>query len=311
MASTALLQTRRSLSTASKPSSAPSFGSRSVAGLVSGGAFLATSAAYLGNSTAARSLATSAVPSLAAGLEEPVKLYQYDVCPFCNKVQAFLEYHGVPYEKVEVNPLTKAEIKFSDYRMVPFAKVGDRQINGSAAIIESFLGESSSKLSEDEKKWFSWVDDHLVHVLPVNIYRTPGEALQSFDYITSNSNFSAWQKFSIRVSGAAIMFLIAKRSMKKYNLGDDPRKALFDAVEKWADEGLDGKLFHSGQDTPDTADLAVYGVLRSIEGNYGTWSDLTDADLPHKDAFWAWYKATKSLVDANRSKTQVTSAAQE
>ena len=30
-----------------------------------------------------------------------------------------------------------------------------------------------------------WVDEHLVHVLSPNIYRTTSEALESFDYITS------------------------------------------------------------------------------------------------------------------------------
>ena len=42
---------------------------------------------------------------------ESVTLYQYDVCPFCNKVKAFLDYHNIPYDVVEVNPLTKTEIK--------------------------------------------------------------------------------------------------------------------------------------------------------------------------------------------------------
>jgi hypothetical protein len=31
-----------------------------------------------------------------------VTLYQYDVCPFCNKVKAMLDFHGIPYDVVEV-----------------------------------------------------------------------------------------------------------------------------------------------------------------------------------------------------------------
>lgn len=34
--------------------------------------------------------------------------------------------------------------------------------------------------------WSRWVDNHLVHVLSPNIYRSSSEALESFDYITSN-----------------------------------------------------------------------------------------------------------------------------
>jgi microsomal prostaglandin-E synthase 2 len=49
-------------------------------------------------------------------------LYQYDVCPFCNKVQAFLDFHNVAYTAVEVNPLTKSEMKaVTDYKMVTIA----------------------------------------------------------------------------------------------------------------------------------------------------------------------------------------------
>jgi hypothetical protein len=34
--------------------------------------------------------------------------------------------------------------------------------------------------------WSRWVDEHLVHVLSPNIYRTTSEALESFDYIANN-----------------------------------------------------------------------------------------------------------------------------
>lgn len=46
-------------------------------------------------------------------------LYQYKTCPFCSKVRAFLDFHSLPYQVVEVNPVRRAEIKFSSYRKVP------------------------------------------------------------------------------------------------------------------------------------------------------------------------------------------------
>ena len=55
-----------------------------------------------------------------------VKLYQYQICPFCNKVKALLDYTRTPYESIEVNPLTKSEIKEnlgSDYTKVPIAVI--------------------------------------------------------------------------------------------------------------------------------------------------------------------------------------------
>jgi glutaredoxin len=54
-----------------------------------------------------------------------IKLYQYQTCPFCCKTRAFLDYYGIDYEIVEVNPLFRREIKFSKYRKVPFIVCGD------------------------------------------------------------------------------------------------------------------------------------------------------------------------------------------
>lgn len=42
---------------------------------------------------------------------QDITLYQYETCPFCNKVRAFLDYSKIRYKVVEVNPLTKAEKK--------------------------------------------------------------------------------------------------------------------------------------------------------------------------------------------------------
>lgn len=58
---------------------------------------------------ARRALSSSATGETSAAL---VQLYQYAICPFCNKSKALLDYAKVPYETIEVNPLTKAEIKW-------------------------------------------------------------------------------------------------------------------------------------------------------------------------------------------------------
>jgi hypothetical protein len=41
-----------------------------------------------------------------------IQLFQYAICPFCNKVKALLNYAGLPFESIEVNPITKAEISW-------------------------------------------------------------------------------------------------------------------------------------------------------------------------------------------------------
>ena len=58
----------------------------------------------------------------------PLTLYQYQTCPFCCKTRAYLDYYGMSYNVVEVNPLFRREIKFSKYRKVPFIVSEDVQV---------------------------------------------------------------------------------------------------------------------------------------------------------------------------------------
>jgi hypothetical protein len=57
------------------------------------------------------STASAAAPSQIQS-DPSVTLYQYQICPFCNTAKAVLAYANVPYKTVEVNPLTKAELKW-------------------------------------------------------------------------------------------------------------------------------------------------------------------------------------------------------
>lgn len=73
-------------------------------------------------------------------------LYQYKTCPFCSKVRAFLDYHGLPYEIIEVNPVMRKEIKWSTYRKVPILMVDSEvQLNDSSVIISSIKTHLISK----------------------------------------------------------------------------------------------------------------------------------------------------------------------
>ena len=185
----------------------------------------------------------------------------------------------------QVNPLTKKETKFSkEYKLLPIMLIDGEQVNGSGEIIAHLHQRS---LSEEEQVWSTWVDAHLVHLLPPNIYKTPKQALQSFDYITNQSKFSTMEAAVVKYMGAFVMYIVAKRSLEKYSISD-PRAELAQACQKWTQEGVQDKGFHSGTSTPDVADLAVFGVIRSLEGNYETWQDL---QLSAGDPFWVWYKA--------------------
>ncbi|GJR40990.1 prostaglandin E synthase 2-like protein [Tanacetum coccineum] len=182
---------------------------------------------------------------------------------------AYLDYYDVPYKVVEVNPLSKKEIKWSDYKKVPILMVDGEPLQDSSAIIDQLTNKinpakSTSLVNDDdneEKKWRRWVDDHLVHMLSPNIYRNTSEALESFDYITSNGNFSFTEKYTVKYAGAAAMYFVSKKLKKRYNITDE-RASLYEAAETWVD-ALDGRDFLGGS-KPNLADLAVFGVLRPI-----------------------------------------------
>ncbi|KAF3437176.1 hypothetical protein FNV43_RR19929 [Rhamnella rubrinervis] len=230
---------------------------------VAGGVLISVAAA----STLSQEVHAKEPPSFEL-VPKDVVLYQYEACPFCNKVRAFLDYYDIPYRVVEVNPLSKKEIKWSDYKKVPILMVdGDQLVDSSAIIdkldvkIHSKEGVESSSEDDEEKMWRQWVDNHLVHVLSPNIYRNTSEAIESFEYITSNGNFSFTERISVKYAGAAAMYFVSKKLKKKYNITDE-RAALYEAAEAWV-EGLKGREFLGGS-KPNLADLAVFGVLRPI-----------------------------------------------
>lgn len=199
-------------------------------------------------------------------LPKDVVLYQYEACPFCNKVKAVLDYYDIPYKVVEVNPISKKEIKWSEYKKVPILVVDGENMVDSSDIIDKLSNKirpvsSIPKDDTEENKWRRWVDSHLVHMLSPNIYRNASEALESFDYITSHGNFSFMERATAKYAGAVAMYFVSKKLKKKYNITDE-RASLYEAANTWV-EALNGREFLGGS-KPNLADLAVFGVLRPI-----------------------------------------------
>lgn len=50
---------------------------------------------------------------------------------------AFLDYYDVPYKVVEVNPLSKKEIKWSDYKKVPIVVMDGEQLQDSSGFSQN------------------------------------------------------------------------------------------------------------------------------------------------------------------------------
>lgn len=162
--------------------------------------------------------------------------YMYHPCPFCTKVRMFMDYYKLPYDKVEVDPLRKTQISFSAYKKVPIVLLNGVQINDSAAIVDTLYSllpqEKQRPATTEEITWRKWADDFLVHLLPSNIYRTPRESLESFDYLMDSSfSLSTSARVLARYSGAAIMYLLVRFKLNaKYGV-TDARSQLYDAID--------------------------------------------------------------------------------
>ncbi|KAF4685199.1 hypothetical protein FOZ60_006780 [Perkinsus olseni] len=201
-----------------------------------------------------------------------VNIYQYEICPYCNKVKAFLDWQQVPYKTMDVNPLTKGEIRFSkDYRKVPIAFIDGIQVNDSTEIIKKLveaLGREnvSQQLQEPEiSKWVDWTDKKLAVLLFPNLTRTFGESFEAFGYIMNIPHMWLPMKMVNRLVGGWAMWMANDKIRKKYNI-DDEREDLLKCVDEWTvDLAARGGKFHGGA-KPDLADVAVYGCIRSLEG---------------------------------------------
>jgi microsomal prostaglandin-E synthase 2 len=231
-----------------------------------------------------------------------ITLYQYKICPFCCKVKAVLDYYKIPYETMDVNPLTKAEIKFSaDYRKVPIARIGEEVVIDSSVIVGKIMEllraahvapgkELDAFFSPEATRWAEWADMELAVLLFPNITRTFGESYQAFSYVRDVPHFSMLDKISNQWIGATAMWAAQGKIKKKYNITDE-RAALFAALEDWSSEVGD-KPFLSGN-TPNVGDLCVYACIRAIEG--------LDAhkDLLANTGIGPWYTRVEHAIGAS------------
>lgn len=226
-----------------------------------------------------------------------IVLYQYDSCPFCNKVRAHLDFRRVPYVVVEVDPLFQSALSWSSYKKVPLAVINGKAVTESTAIIDcvdELLGitqqapSPTAASAEDQKRWRTWVDERLVRLLTVCIYRTWEESAQASDYITQR-NFSPWIALPAKWVGTGLMFGIARRMKSKYNFPDDVRSALYADLDSWVAAVGPDRSFLGGS-SPCAADVAVFGALRAVRGLD------TQRDAFKHSSVEPWFKRMEAAV---------------
>merc|ERR1711879_662248 len=106
-----------------------------------------------------KQIVDKAKPKLWHGMK--LELYMYYGCPFCSRLEAYLKYRQIPYTRVEVNAMTKSEVKevgkdYGNYKKVPFmlatvASTGEKiplkDSSRIASVLESFIISKNQTVS--------------------------------------------------------------------------------------------------------------------------------------------------------------------
>lgn len=85
-----------------------------------------------------------------------ITLFQFQTCPFCCKVRAFLDYMGISYKVVEVDAVLRQDIKWAAQKKVPMVLIRQRdgryvQMSDSSAIISliaTYLNDKKTDIGE-------------------------------------------------------------------------------------------------------------------------------------------------------------------
>lgn len=225
------------------------------------------------------------------------KVYQYQICPYCHRVKAYLDYLKVNYEVVEVNPLTKSELSFSkEYKKVPIAVFNDEVIGDSGAII-SFISKNYPTapgfITEDTDKWMEWSEKRLAVLLYPNITRSKEECWECFAYADNVFTWNILWRNAVRTIGPIAMSFANGRIKKKYGIVDE-RRELKDVLSEWV-LALNGKKFLHGEKVT-LPDLMVYGVLRSIR-NFQTFREVMSENAELR----RWYSDVDAATGTSES----------
>lgn len=224
----------------------------------------------------------------AAGLG--LEMFRYTTCPYCGKLKAFLDYHRIPHETVEVEPMFKSQLVGGDYKKLPqlrFGGEGGVHFVDSDIVVDALaeqVGLASQVNDPNVQKWRSWARNSLVRHLTLNINESLVGAWQGYAYIDAFDTIPLLNKLFLKVVGAPVMYMVAQLKTRpalveagELGDGDDLRTVFHQQVERYVREVdlSDKKPFHGGS-KPDLADLDVYGVLQSIRG-HAIYEDLVQS----------------------------------
>lgn len=224
-------------------------------------------------------------------------MYQYQICPFCNRVKSFLDYNKIPYQTIEVNPMTKKQIKSLGYGKVPVVTFNSNHtMDDSMKIIEYVRDTFSSEelnihqlWTPDTEKWAKWSELKLAILLYPNITGTFLHSWKAFRYCEDISSWSVTERLMNRYLGPVAMYLASSKIKKKYSIVDE-KKELDEALKEWTNAIGSNQFLHGERIT--LPDLLVFGVLRGIQ-ELPAFPSMMERNF----ALESWYRRVQLGID--------------
>ncbi|KAG1688224.1 Prostaglandin E synthase 2 [Nymphon striatum] len=205
------------------------------------------------------------------------RLFQYQYCTQCSKIRTYLEYYGLSYDIIEVNPLFKHEMKRVEHPEVPviLIKAGKftKQLTDSSHIISVF---------------HSYIENMDFDEMNSALMKYPLEKGQN---TKKKEEFKIKNKYDVFYDSKT--FSGEKFNSVIYNFKENERESLYSACEEWISAIGSERKFMGGM-KPNLADLAVFGVIRSIEGCTAFQDVLQNTNIK------SWYFEMKEAVTSHQ-----------
>jgi microsomal prostaglandin-E synthase 2 len=243
------------------------------------------------------------------GFMHAITLYQFELCPFCNKARAGLDLRGLKYVSVEVNPMNKREISHIEAdedgrKKVPIIEFDGNVVRDSSVILrwaekrdgnEVRLLREQADMSTRIEAIETWVDDYLMKVLPAVLYGTWSQAIRAARLTAHSGNFSAFDNFKVSVFGSIIMKMIAKRTLKKMGQGASAEELYSNGLDHLESLLVDKCLVGS---QPSLADACVHGALTCVKDFPAFQQAMA------RPVIRSWYEHVETLRVAGRAFAQ-------
>lgn len=231
-----------------------------------------------------------------------VTLYQFSLCPFCNKVRTGLQLKGIAFDTVEVSPRTKVELPSlpdDAPRKVPVLEVDGQAVWDSTRILRfldeafpetrAFFPEDPAQRARAEALE-EWVDEEFIRSLPTVLYGTWKEALTASQLIAKHSGFGLGEGLMVKLGGPMIMHAVAQRILKKSGRSDG-RAWVRENLDRWESE-LGEQDFVCGA-ALSVADVAMHGALSCIK------PFPVFAEVQARPRVQAWFARVQALKPAS------------